>query len=77
MWRIIIIFPDYMIVFLKCNSRLNQVLTLCNSGQKLSEQEIDEMMQDADFDKDGKISYQGNFINTLVIRPFLFYYLLV
>ena len=33
------------------------------TGQKLTEKEIDEMMQDADFDRDGKISYQGKLIS--------------
>ncbi|XP_063678122.1 neo-calmodulin-like isoform X7 [Bolinopsis microptera] len=41
----------------------DELISLMESlGQKLSEQEIDEMMQDADFDKDGKISYQEFYI---------------
>eukprot|EP00116_Pleurobrachia_bachei_P016448 sb/3476710/ len=31
-------------------------------GQKLTEAEIDEMLKDADFDRDGKISYQEFYI---------------
>ena len=38
----------------------DELISLMESlGQKLTEAEIDEMLKDADFDRDGKISYQG------------------
>lgn len=37
---------------------------MCNLGEKLSEEEIKDMIQEADQDKDGQVNYAGNESNT-------------
>ena len=35
------------------------VQVMCNLGEKLSDEEIEEMIREADLDGDGKVSYEG------------------
>lgn len=37
---------------------------MCNLGEKLSEEEIKDMIQEADLDRDGQVNYAGNESNT-------------
>ena len=50
-------------------SELRHVLT--NLGEKLSEEEVDEMMKEADIDEDGQIKYEGTF---LVFGYFIYHF---
>ena len=48
---------------IKCLFLISQVLS--NLGEKMSDAEIEIMMQEADDNKDGKINYEGKFL----LRP--------
>ena len=43
----------------------NGYLTSCNTGEKLSEEEVDEMIREADIDQDGQINYE-EFVKMMV-----------
>jgi len=36
--------------------------TLTNLGDEVTEEEVDEMIQEADIDGDGEINYEGQFL---------------
>ena len=42
-----------------------------NLGETMTDEEIEEMIKEADLDRDGKISYQGQF--TVMVRLYLDY----
>lgn len=44
-------------------AELRHVMT--NLGEKLTDQEVDEMMKDADIDGDGQLNYEGEPGNSL------------
>ena len=45
-------------------AELRHVMT--NLGEKLTDQEVDEMMKDADIDGDGQLNYEGELGNSLL-----------
>lgn len=36
---------------------------MTNLGEKLSDEEVDDMIKEADLDGDGMVNYNGNFVN--------------
>lgn len=43
---------------------------MTNLGEKLSEEEVDDMIKEADLDGDGMVNYEGNVFSCLyVFRP--------
>ena len=42
-----------------------------NLGETMTDEEIEEMIKEADLDRDGKISYQGHF--TVMVRLYRSY----
>lgn len=49
------------------SSELRRVMT--NLGEKLSEEEVDDMIKEADMDGDGMVNYNGNKMNSLINEP--------
>ena len=41
-------------------SRAELKHAMCNLGERLTEEEVDEMIRDADVDGDGQVNYEGN-----------------
>lgn len=41
-------------------AELRHVMT--NLGEKLTDEEVDEMIREADIDGDGQVNYEGNFV---------------
>ena len=47
------------------SSELRHVMT--SLGEKLSDEEVDDMIREADLDGDGMVNYEGNFTPELLI----------
>ena len=45
-------------------AELRHVMT--NLGEKLTDEEVDEMIREADIDGDGQVNYEGNFSGFIV-----------
>jgi Ca2+-binding EF-hand superfamily protein len=43
---------------------------MTNLGEKLTDDEVDEMIQTADADGDGKVNYEGQYSNSPMPSPF-------
>ena len=51
-------------------AELRHVMT--NLGEKLTDEEVDEMIREADIDGDGQVNYEGNFFSVkLISRIFI------
>lgn len=51
-------------------AELRHVMT--NLGEKLTDEEVDEMIREADIDGDGQVNYEGGFLNIVAItRTFI------
>lgn len=46
---------------------------MTNLGERLSEEEVDDMIKEADMDGDGMVNYDGEF-NNIAVLFFLIYY---
>mgnify|MGYP002280603238 FL=1 len=44
---------------------------MCSMGEKLSEEEVDDMIKEADVDGDGEIDYSGRF-SIKILRVYLY-----
>jgi calmodulin len=47
-------------------AELRHVMT--NLGEKLTDEEVDEMIREADIDGDGQVNYEGEFIQSFVTQ---------
>ena len=50
-------------------AELRHVMT--NLGEKLTDEEVDEMIREADIDGDGQVNYEGIDCNISLTKPFL------
>ena len=53
---------DWLIVMRSTISASELYQTLTNLGDEVTEEEVDEMIQEADIDGDGEINYEGQFL---------------
>ena len=53
----LVIIPLFVDFLMYSASELRHVMT--NLGEKLTEEEVDEMIQEADIDGDGQVNYEG------------------
>lgn len=47
------------------SAELRHVMT--NLGEKLTDEEVDEMIREADIDGDGQVNYEGNMFTVIII----------
>ena len=44
-------------------------LVMSNLGEKLTDEEVDEMIREADIDGDGQVNYEGESIHCKIVLP--------
>lgn len=55
------------------STELRRVMT--NLGEKLTEEEVEDMIKEADIDGDGMVNYDGEYHNDCHFRKILIYHL--